>query len=81
VQPCACVVGDVVERRPALTHPGLTRPVAYLDGMDLAGLVQALPSAATLGDAVAMWAKQMPAERAMAVAQWLHDRDLLDTGR
>ena len=37
-----CIVGDMIESRPALSHPDLERPVAFLGGWDLASLLQPL---------------------------------------
>ncbi|MEV7028288.1 hypothetical protein, partial [Kitasatospora sp. NPDC093558] len=63
--------------RRALTHPALPRPVAYLGGHELAPLTELLRGELTLAEALLAWSRSMPAEQAMAVAAWLHGRDLL----
>ncbi|MEA2139315.1 MAG: hypothetical protein QOG56_2465 [Solirubrobacteraceae bacterium] len=70
----ACVIGDRVEMRRALTHPQLERPVAFLGGEELAPLLDALCAAPSLAQAVE--AARRPAGTAAAVA-WLHERGLL----
>jgi flavin-dependent dehydrogenase len=72
-----CVVGDQVALRPALTHPALPRPVAYLGGHALAPLAEALHGEHTLAEALRAWGRTLPAEQALAVAAWLYERDLL----
>lgn len=42
ILPTPCIVGDRVEMRPALHHPNLRRPVAYLGGVELAPLLTSL---------------------------------------
>ncbi len=39
-----CAVGDRVEMREAVSHPGLTRPIAFLNGADLVPIVTDLIS-------------------------------------
>ena len=42
-----CAVGDRVEMREAVSHPGLSRPIAFLNGADLVPLVRELTSQAS----------------------------------
>ena len=72
-----CIVGDRVQRRRALTHPGLDRPVAFLGDAELAPLLDALLQSPSLAHAMQRWDAVLPAGRARAIAQWLHARDLL----
>jgi flavin-dependent dehydrogenase len=74
-----CIVGDRVERRRALTHPALSRPVAFLGGEELAPLVDGLLGPQRLGEVVAGdWARRVSAERALEIAAWLSRRGLLE---
>ncbi|WP_424886977.1 flavin-dependent monooxygenase QhpG [Streptomyces sp. XH2] len=72
-----CVVGDQVSFRPALSHPTLARPVAYLGGLALAPLAESLSGEHTLAETLRAWSRTMPPERAMAIARWLHRHDLV----
>jgi flavin-dependent dehydrogenase len=74
---CPCIVGNFVERRLALNHPSLGRPVAYLDGVDLVRLLETMESGGTLSEILAAWSRDMPANRAREVASWLCRKGIL----
>jgi flavin-dependent dehydrogenase len=78
VRDTPCRVGDVIERRPALTHPDLARPVAFLGGCELAPLLDDLELSPTLGEALGAWEAGLPAGRGHAIAAWLHQRRLIE---
>lgn len=76
--PTPCVVDDHVELRDALTSPGLERPVAFLDEVEVAPLLGQLETAPTLRDAVAAWmAGAVPETKCLAIVRWLHRHGLL----
>ncbi|MFY0562931.1 NAD(P)/FAD-dependent oxidoreductase [Archangium lansingense] len=76
-----CIVGDVIELRRALSHPRLGRPVAYLDGIELAPLVERLGEASTEGLTMPQladtWARQVPLRQGVAIMGWLYRQGLL----
>jgi flavin-dependent dehydrogenase len=73
-----CVTGDWIETRRALSHPRLERPVAFLDGVEIAPLLDGFREGATLGELAAAWARRsVPPERAAALAAWLVRRGVL----
>ncbi len=65
ILPTPCIVGDRVEMRPAVHHPNLRRPVAYLGGIELAPLLTNL------------WPASLPATKAAAIATWLVSNEIL----
>jgi len=73
----SCIVGDRVQRRRALTHPELDRPVAFLGGAELAPLLDILPQAPSLAHVIARWDALLPTGRAEAIADWLQARGML----
>ena len=79
-----CVTGDLIAMRRALVHPGLDRPVAFLDGVEIAPLLEAVPPEATLGELTAHWSRRLPelARRgnAAALAGWLIHHGILMPG-
>jgi hypothetical protein len=77
LKPTPCAIGDHIELRPALCHPSLHRPVAYLEDVELAPLIECLRRGWTLEGVIEAWACRMPRRRAVAVAAWLHRRGLL----
>jgi len=50
-----CVNGDLIETRRALIHPSLERPVAFLDGVEIAPLLDELAAGTTLDGLLAAW--------------------------
>lgn len=73
-----CQLGDVIERRPALSHPELARPVAFLGGCDLAPLLDDLELRTTLREAIGAWEVGLPAGRGHDIAAWLLQRGLIE---
>lgn len=73
-----CLLGDRIELRRALTHPAFDRPVAFLGDAELAPLLDHLHSAQSLAEALRTWERSLPAGRALTIAVWLHQRDLLE---
>ncbi len=76
-----CLLGDRIESRRALSHPGLDRPVAFLGDAELAPLLDQLHSARSLAEALRSWERSLPAGRALTIAAWLHQRGLLEIVR
>ena len=65
ILPTPCIVGDRVEMRPAVYHPNLRRPVAYLGGVELAPLL------------TNPWPASLSATKAAALATWLVSNEIL----
>jgi flavin-dependent dehydrogenase len=72
-----CIVGEVVESRRALSHPNLGRPVAYLDQVELAPLLDGLGEGLTLPQMAGAWLRHVPLQKGMAIAGWLYRNGLL----
>jgi flavin-dependent dehydrogenase len=72
-----CIVGDVIELRRALSHPRLARPVAYLEEVELAPLVEALREGMTMPRLVDAWARWVPLRQGAAILGWFHRQGLL----
>jgi hypothetical protein len=67
----ACIEGDLVVERPALQHPALGRPVAFVDEVAVTALLDPLRPGATLLDLVQAWSRRLSLSRALRVAGWL----------
>ncbi|WP_158501619.1 NAD(P)/FAD-dependent oxidoreductase [Vitiosangium sp. GDMCC 1.1324] len=72
-----CIVGDVIEVRRALSHPRLARPVAYVDGVELAPLVEAMCEGLTMPQLADTWARQVPFRQGVALLGWFYRQGLL----
>ena len=73
-----CLDGEFVVLNPALRHPGLERPVAYLGGQEIravaARLAGRLDSAA---DRAIVDGSDPPFESGLAIAGWMLNRGIL----
>jgi flavin-dependent dehydrogenase len=76
--PSPCVVGDRVELRRALSHPTLSRPVAYLGGVEVAPLLDRLTDDRALGDVLTDWQRILASGAAVSIAGWLVQRGLIE---
>ena len=66
-----CIEGEFVAVKPALRHPGLESPVAYLGGQEVVPLLQNLPTGATPLEIARWWSDKMPLESGLAIAGWM----------
>jgi flavin-dependent dehydrogenase len=60
-----------VETRPALFHPHLEEPVAFLGGVDLAPLLRRFPSHMTGLEVARSWSDLVPTRTALSILAWL----------
>jgi flavin-dependent dehydrogenase len=72
-----CVVDRFIEARPAVRHPSLASPVAYLGEEELAPLLRCVRSGMTPRDLARSWMPRVPPPKGLAIAQWLVSRGLL----
>ncbi|HYN79360.1 MAG TPA: NAD(P)/FAD-dependent oxidoreductase [Lamprocystis sp. (in: g-proteobacteria)] len=72
-----CVVDRFIEPRPAVRHPRLTSPVAFLGEVELAPLLRCVRRGMTPPDLVRAWMPRVPPQQGSAIAEWLVSRGLL----
>jgi len=72
-----CLDGEFVGVAPALRHPRLETPVAYLAGRELAPLLKDLPPGRTPLQIARAWSIRMPLESGLAIAGWLINHGVL----
>jgi flavin-dependent dehydrogenase len=72
-----CIDGDFVTVKPALRHPGLASPIAYLGGQELVPLLRNLPAGATPLEIARAWSDKMPLESGLAIAGWMVSTGIL----
>ncbi len=63
--------GDVIVSGRQVVLPGGRGPMAFLDGVELAALLDRIQQPASVGDVVEMWASRIPRERSAAILDWL----------
>jgi flavin-dependent dehydrogenase len=69
-----CIVGDCIDVRRALHAPGLSRPLAFVDGVAIAPLLEVLDARPTWRSLISAWSEHVPAVTAERVAAWLWTR-------
>ena len=72
-----CLDGEYVGAAPALRHPRLETPVAYLAGRALAPLLKDLLPGRTPLQIARAWSNRMPLESGLAIAGWLVNHGVL----
>jgi flavin-dependent dehydrogenase len=65
------LTGSLVELSPALCHPGLDAPVAYLKGIPLAPLIADVRHMSGSEEIVALWAQRLKPEPAQNMLRWM----------
>jgi flavin-dependent dehydrogenase len=72
-----CLDGDFVTVKPALRHPNLESPAAYLGGWELAPLLRRLPAGSTPAQIARSWSDTIPLQSGLAIAGWLLNNGIL----
>jgi flavin-dependent dehydrogenase len=67
IRPMPCLEADHVALRPAVTHPGLDGPVAYMGGHAIAPLLVRFPDGATPLELARSWGDMLPLKPALAI--------------
>jgi flavin-dependent dehydrogenase len=66
-----CITGNEISSRAAVHTESLPRPVAYVEGVEIAPLLQALPSEIEVGALVSRWTGELSSFKAGRIAAWL----------
>ncbi|MDE2600918.1 MAG: tryptophan 7-halogenase [Bradyrhizobium sp.] len=75
--PTPCLQGDFVSLAPALHHPRLASPIAFLGGRELAPLLRILQPGRTPLQIAQSWSNRMPLQSGLAIAGWLVNHGIL----
>lgn len=68
---------EYVAPEPALYHPNLDRPVAFLGGKNLASLLQLIYPGQTVNSLLASWIPQVSNQLGSEILNWLWEREVL----
>lgn len=72
-----CIDGEFVAVKSVVEHPGLSRPVAFLAGWELAPLLRRLPAGLTRLEIGRYWSSRLPLDAGVTMADWLLDKGVL----
>ncbi|MDX5298768.1 MAG: hypothetical protein LPK85_07430, partial [Gammaproteobacteria bacterium] len=73
----AVIRGDLIEEIPALIHPSLARPVAFLDDLELLPLLACLMPGESAPHVLARWQRFLPQAHGLRVLDWLWKQRIL----
>jgi hypothetical protein len=76
-----CIVGDEIDTRPGLRAPFLSRPLVFLDGMEVGTLLEDVTPGRSLQDILARWSQRVAPPRAERIAAWLWEKRILCEAR
>lgn len=65
------LAGTFIRRAPALSHPRLKQPVAFLGGIPLAPLLHEAIGASTANEILQRWTRRVPLEAAASIMKWM----------
>ena len=77
IEELPCIEGEFVVLKPAVRHPGLDAPVAYLGGEALVPLIGQIEAGSTPLQIARKWSAGMPLKSALAIATWLLNTGIL----
>ena len=72
-----CAVGEFVELRAAVSHPGLDEAVAYLGGCEVVPLLRRVASGLTGRQLLEAWSGLVTPETGLAIGSWLARNEIL----
>jgi hypothetical protein len=72
-----CIVGETIELRAALQSPAMSRPVAFVDGIEVAPLLADLSRFPTWEHLLRQWSERLPSWKAERLATWLWEKRVL----
>lgn len=72
-----CLDGDFVTVKPAICHPGLDDPLAYLGGFQLAPLLRTVTAGMTPLEVACAWSTHMPLPDGSKLVGWLLTKGIL----
>lgn len=72
-----CVLDRFIEARPAVRHPSLSSPVAFLGDVELVPLLRCVRGGMTSPELLRSWMPRVPPDKGLAIAHWLMERGLL----
>ncbi len=68
---------DFIVSLPALHHPGLQQPVAYLGGVYIVSLLEQLQSEMAVQEITSLWAMNLSDELSLSILEWLWQHRIL----
>lgn len=72
-----CIRGDLIVPMRALAHPNLERPVAYLNDVEVAPLLDALPQGEAVSTILWRWTRHVSVQDGAAALRWMWEHGVI----
>jgi hypothetical protein len=76
-----CVVGDIVAEVRSVSHPELGRPVAFVGGVKVSPLLDAVASGGTAAEIAHRWRSLVTPRRGLELIRWMYNSHLIIPAR
>ncbi len=76
IHPMPVMQHEMISIAPALHHPSLKRPIAYLGGKDIISLLGELKQGESAETLISTWSVKMPSNQALEILSWLWSRKI-----
>jgi hypothetical protein len=70
VEPEPCAIGNLIQLRGAVNHPGLPDPVVFVEGIEISGLLARVTAGSKARSVVRDWSEQVGKDAAVRVFSW-----------
>lgn len=70
--PTPCITGDIITNVPALAHPELERPIAYLNNIEVSCLFSSPAQDRTVADIIRAWSRYFSPLDSVKLIDWLY---------
>lgn len=67
-----CITGDIITNVPALVHPELERPIAYLNNIKVSHLFGSVTKDGTVADIMQAWSRYLSPFDSIKIIDWLY---------
>jgi flavin-dependent dehydrogenase len=68
-----CITGDIITNVPALVHPELERPIAYLNNIEVLHLFESIAKVTTVADIMQAWSRYLSPLNSIKIIDWLYN--------
>lgn len=65
------ISGDIIRDAMTITHPGLERPVAFINGIEIARLLRLIDSEQSGVEILRLWSNYVPPNTVRGILKWM----------
>lgn len=72
-----CITGNVITKMRALTFSGIERPIAFVNNISIALLLDAMGEGGTIAEIIRVWSPYMPPSESVETIRWLYKNGII----